>query len=116
MGKKKLICNNGTVIHKKPVMFSGGKLWRGRRCDISGTRLESKDLRHRSLVQKQKKKKKTLNVSHMTNSFVENEAATSLESRVRRFCTIISSLFRFFFHFTTRPLLLSVNFEFYSNY
>lgn len=52
----------------------------------------------------------------MTNSFVENEAATSLETRVRRFCTIISSLYRFFFHFTTRPLLLSVNFEFYSNY
>lgn len=67
--KKKLICNNGTVIHKKPVMFSGGKLWRGRRCDISGTRLESKDSRHRSLVQKQKKKK----VSHMTNSSGENE-------------------------------------------
>lgn len=57
--KKKLICNNGTVIHKKPVMFSGGKLWRGRRCDISGTRLESKDSRHRSLVQKQKKKSVT---------------------------------------------------------
>lgn len=46
MGEKKLIRNNSTVIHKKPVMFSGEKLWRVRRCDINDTRLESKDLRN----------------------------------------------------------------------